>query len=113
MADEQPFPVMPAVFINLKALSLNTKSARSDITVSVQKSRINLIISEALLKNQEIKELLLFGAEVFGVFRCFSSAMTVKFEISFHEPTSCGPKRKNKTKEENKLKTPLKYHKNK
>lgn len=62
---------------------LKAKSARGNIALHVHKSVINLIISEALLKNQVIKELLLFDAQVFEVqvFNCFFSATTVKFEI--------------------------------
>lgn len=59
---------MPAVFTDLQAPSLlKAKSARGNIALSVHKSLINLIISEAILKNQEIKELLLFDAQMFGV----------------------------------------------
>lgn len=51
---------MPAVFTDLQAPSLlKAKSARGSIALGVHKSPINIIISEALLKNQEIKELLL------------------------------------------------------
>lgn len=68
MADEQPFPVKPAGLADLQAPSLlKAKNARGDVFLGVHKSLINLTISKALLKNQEIKDLLPFDAEVFGV----------------------------------------------
>lgn len=62
---------------------VESKECRGNIALRVHKSVINLIIPEALLKNQVIKELLLFDAQVFGVqvFNSFFSAATVKLEI--------------------------------
>lgn len=68
IADEPLVPLIPALFTGLQAHSLlKTKYAKGDVFPSVHKSLINLAVSRAILKNEEVTEVLPFSAQIFGV----------------------------------------------